>query len=136
LFGHAEFVSASHQKGTCEPRGILKQVQDDKRSLVNLSGKMGKQGHVYIMSNKHRTTFYIGVTSDLESRVWQHSNGEGSVFTKKYRCYDLVYYECFPSILDAIDREKQLKNWHRPWKIALIESVNPLMKDLKDEIKT
>lgn len=88
------------------------------------------------MSNQYRTTFYIGVTSDLEARVWQHSNGEGSVFTTKYRCFDLVYYEHFPFIADAIDREKQLKNWHRPWKIALIESVNPKMKDLKAEIET
>jgi len=97
---------------------------------------MNKQGHVYIMSNQYRTTFYIGVTSDLETRIWQHSNGEGFVFTKKYRCHYLVYFEYFPFINDAIDREKQLKNWHRPWKIALIESVNPTMKDLKDEIKT
>ncbi|RYE03960.1 MAG: GIY-YIG nuclease family protein [Sphingobacteriaceae bacterium] len=97
---------------------------------------ISKQGHVYIMSNQYRTTFYIGVTSDLEARVWQHSNGEGSVFTKKYKCFDLVYYEHFPFIIDAIDREKQLKNWHRPWKIALIESVNPKMLDLKEEIKS
>jgi len=95
-----------------------------------------KQGHVYIMSNTYRTTFYIGVTSDLRARVWQHTNGEGSLFVKKYRLYDLVYYEYFERITDAIDREKQLKRWHKDWKINLIKSVNPTMKDLKDEIES
>ena len=95
-----------------------------------------KQGHVYIMSNKYRTTFYIGVTSDLDARVWQHINGVGSAFVKKYQLYDLVFFEYFERITDAIDREKQLKNWHRDWKINLIQSVNPEMKDLKDQLKS
>src|SRR5476651_79697 len=90
-----------------------------------------KQGFIYIMSNKYRTTTYIGVTSDLRVRVWQHVNGEGSAFVKKYRLYDLVYYERFERIGDAIDREKQLKNWHHDWKVNLIKSINPEMKDLK-----
>ncbi len=60
------------------------------------------QGHVYIMSNQYRTTFYIGVTSNLEVRVWQHLNGEGSAFVKKYKCYDLIYFEYFERITDAI----------------------------------
>ena len=90
-----------------------------------------KQGHVYIMSNTYRTTFYIGVTADLRARIWQHVNNEGSAFVKKYKLYDLVYYEYFERIADAIDREKQLKNWHRDWKINLIKSENPDMKDLK-----
>ncbi|MFI5158219.1 MAG: GIY-YIG nuclease family protein [Sphingobacteriales bacterium] len=93
-----------------------------------------KQGHVYIMSNKYRTTFYIGVTSDLRSRVWQHINDEGSAFVKRYKLHDLVFYEYHPRITDAIDREKQLKNWHRDWKINLIQSVNSEMKDLKNEL--
>jgi len=76
-----------------------------------------KQGHIYIMTNQYRTTFYIGVTSALEVRVWQHVNNKGSEFVKKYKLYDLVYYEYFPRITDAIDREKQLKNWHKDWKI-------------------
>jgi putative endonuclease len=88
------------------------------------------------MSNTYRTTFYIGVTSDLRARVWQHTNGEGSAFVKKYRLYDLVYYEYFERITDAIDREKQLKRWHKDWKINLVKSVNPTMKDLKDEIES
>lgn len=91
-------------------------------------------GFIYIMSNKYRTTFYIGVTSDLGVRIWQHTNNEGSAFVKKYRLFDLVYYESFERIIDAIDREKQLKRWHHPWKVNLIQSVNPEMRDLKTEI--
>ncbi len=83
------------------------------------------------MTNKYRTTFYIGVTSNLDGRVWEHINNQGSEFVKKYKLYDLVYYEHFEQITDAINREKQLKNWHRDWKINLIKSENPEMKDLK-----
>ena len=93
-----------------------------------------KQGHIYIMSNQYRTTFYIGVTNDLQIRVWQHLNEGGSEYVKKYKLFDLVYYEYFERITDAIDREKQLKNWHHGWKVNLIKSVNPEMKDLKAEI--
>jgi len=87
------------------------------------------------MSNQYRTTFYIGVTADLRARVWQHVNNEGSAFVKKYHLYDLVFYEYFERVTDAIDREKQLKNWHKQWKINLIQSVNPEMKDLKHELE-
>jgi len=94
-----------------------------------------KQGHVYFMSNKYRTTFYIGVTSDLRTRVWQHINGEGSEFVKKYHLFDLVLYEYFEDITHAIAREKQLKNWHHDWKVNLIKSVNPEMRDLKGDLE-
>jgi putative endonuclease len=93
-----------------------------------------EQGHVYIMSNTYRTTFYIGVTSNLAARVWQHINNEGSLFVKKYKLYDLVFYEYFERITDGIAREKQLKNWHHEWKVNLIKSMNPEMKDLKDQL--
>jgi putative endonuclease len=89
----------------------------------------------YIMTNKYRTTFYIGVTSDLTGRVWQHINNEGSQFVKRYRLYNLVFYEHYERITDAIDREKQLKNWHHHWKVNLIKSVNPEMKDLKGQLE-
>ena len=89
-----------------------------------------KCGYVYIMTNKSRTTFYIGVTSDLKTRIADHKNGIGSDFTTKYKLSDLVFYEEFPDIYQAIDREKQLKNWHRQWKVNLIQSVNPELKDL------
>jgi len=64
------------------------------------------------MSNKNRTTFYIGVTSNLKNRITDHKNGEGSVFTKRYNLEDLVYFEDFPDIIQAMDREKQLKKCH------------------------
>jgi len=93
-----------------------------------------KQGFIYIMSNQYRTTFYIGVTSDLSGRIWQHLNVDGSAFVKKYKCFDLVYYEHFHRITDAIEREKQLKNWHKEWKLNLIKSQNPELRDMKAEI--
>ena len=85
---------------------------------------------IYIMSNKNRTTFYIGVTNDLERRVLEHKRGEGSIFTSKYKLYDLLYYEIMSAIKRAIAREKQLKRWHREWKINLIKEKNPNMIDL------
>ena len=93
-----------------------------------------KTGYVYIMSNFKRTTFYIGVTSDLACRVYQHRAGEIEGFTKRYRLKYLVFYEDAGTMNDAIAREKQLKNWHRDWKINLIKSMNPEMKDLSYEI--
>jgi putative endonuclease len=86
--------------------------------------------YIYIMSNKNLTTFYIGVTNDLERRVKEHKNGDGSEFTSKYKLTLLVYYEIISDIKKAIEREKQLKNWHREWKIDLIKELNPEMLDL------
>ena len=82
------------------------------------------------MSNKNVTTFYIGVTSDLERRVKEHKNGNGSEFTSKYKLTHLVYYEMIRDINKAIQREKQLKNWQRKWKIDLIKELNSEMLDL------
>lgn len=87
-------------------------------------------GYVYIMSNKNKTTFYIGVTSDLMKRVLKHKLGIGSEFTTKYQLKYLMYQEMVPGIKYAIKREKQLKGWHREWKINLIKSINPNMIDL------
>jgi putative endonuclease len=89
-----------------------------------------KKGFIYIISNKNRTTFYIGVTSELKIRIAKHKEGIGSSFTIQYKLTDLVYFEEFPNIVQAINREKQLKNWHREWKLNLIKSINPDMKDL------
>ncbi len=91
-------------------------------------------GCVYIMSNKNRSTLYIGVTSNLTARVLEHRSGTGSKFTSKYNCFDLIYFEYHPSIVAAIAREKQLKNWHRDWKINLIKSENPKLLDLSESI--
>ena len=82
------------------------------------------------MSNKNVTTFYIGVTNDLERRVKEHKNENGSEFTSKYKLTHLVYYEMISDINKAIQREKQLKNWHRKWKIDLIKKLNSEMLDL------
>jgi len=85
---------------------------------------------VYILSNFSRTVFYTGVTSNLEFRVWQHRNNEGGIFTSKYKCHYLMYYEEYNDIRNAIAREKQLKKWLRQWKIELIRKNNPDMIDL------
>jgi putative endonuclease len=84
---------------------------------------------VYILSNFARTVFYTGVTNNLVIRVSQHKNNEG-IFTSKYKCHYLIYYEDYSDIRNAIAREKQLKKWLREWKIALIRKDNPDMIDL------
>ena len=87
--------------------------------------------YVYIMTNSYRTTFYIGVTSDLSKRVIEHHEGVGSKFTSTYNLKDLVYFEEFTDIDQAISREKQLKNWHKEWKLNLIKIINPKLETLK-----
>ena len=91
-----------------------------------------RKGFVYIMSNKHRTTFYIGITSDIKRRVLEHKTGKSPGFTKKYNLFDLVYYEIIEGLQESIAREKQLKNWHRDWKINVIKEDNPEMVDLSE----
>lgn len=93
-----------------------------------------KGGYVYIVTNQYRTTLYIGVTSNLYARAYQHKSGHGSEFTKKYQCYDLVYFEFLPDIESAIIREKQLKKWKRAWKDRLISEFNPTWADLFDQV--
>ncbi|MBL0708395.1 MAG: GIY-YIG nuclease family protein [Sulfurimonas sp.] len=86
------------------------------------------------MSNKKDGTIYIGVTSDLIKRVYEHKNSFVDSFTKKYNLKQLVYFEVFEDIQEAIKREKQLKNWKREWKTELIDKVNLEWKDLYDEL--
>ena len=93
---------------------------------------MEKEGFMYIMSNKNRTTLYIGVTNDLEVRVLQHKAGL-SKFTKRYNLFDLLYFERIIGMENAIAREKQLKNWHRDWKWNLVKEQNPELVDLAVE---
>ena len=83
-----------------------------------------KHGYVYILANQPYGTLYIGVTSHLERRIAEHKSGQVEGFTKKYNSSMLVYMEVASSITDAIMREKQLKNWHRDWKINLINQAN------------
>ncbi len=91
---------------------------------------MNKTCAVYILTNYNETTFYIGVTSNLQKRVFEHKNKVVEGFTKKYKVDKLVYYELTDCIETAINREKQLKRWHRQWKINLIKEMNPEFKDL------
>jgi putative endonuclease len=92
-------------------------------------------GSVYIMTNATHTVLYIGVTANLYTRVDDHKNKRNpESFTAKYNCCKLVYYENYSKIEEAIAYEKSLKNWHREWKINLINKLNPTWKDLVDEI--
>lgn len=93
-----------------------------------------KTYYVYMLSNKKRGTIYIGITSNLEKRLAEHRSSIGSIFVKKYKLYKLVYAESTNDVNSAISREKHLKNWHRDWKINLIESINPEWNDLSIEI--
>ena len=95
---------------------------------------MLKQPAVYILASERNGTLYIGVTSDLPKRVYEHRNGSVDGFTKKYGIHRLLYYELHDDMLSAITREKQLKKWNRAWKLELIEEKNPEWKDLWDEI--
>jgi putative endonuclease len=89
-----------------------------------------RQPFVYILASRRRGTIYIGVTSDLPARLWHHRNGTHGGFTSKYRVYRLVHLEPLDDMRSAIAREKQLKRWHRQWKINLIEEQNPHWSDL------
>jgi putative endonuclease len=93
-----------------------------------------KGGYIYIQSNFSRSTLYTGVTANLSVRSYEHKIGEGSDFTTKYKCTDLIYYEFYETIDEAIIREKQLKKWKREWKIELIKKMNPTLEDLYDEV--
>ena len=86
------------------------------------------------MMNKWDTTSYIGVTSKLPERVWQHKQKAVDGFTKKYNLTKLVYYEVFDTAYDAISREKQLKKWSRKKKVDLIRKQNPKFKDLSEDL--
>ena len=86
--------------------------------------------YVYILSNKKHGTIYIGVTNNLVRRIHEHKEKIIKSFSQKYDLTKLVYYEVFDSIVDAIAREKNLKNWKREWKVELIEKINPEWEDL------
>lgn len=93
-----------------------------------------KNGYVYIMTNKPFGTLYIGVTSDLIRRVWEHKEKRIEGFTKRYGLTCLIYYEVRERIDDAIVREKQMKEWNRNWKLRQIMEVNPEWRDLYADI--
>uniref|UniRef100_UPI003217DA5B GIY-YIG nuclease family protein n=1 Tax=uncultured Draconibacterium sp. TaxID=1573823 RepID=UPI003217DA5B len=89
---------------------------------------------VYVVTNKNKTVLYIGVTNDLQRRVYEHENGLLPGFTKKYNCHFLIYYEHFQNIDDAIAREKEIKKWRREKKENLINDINPDWKFLNSQI--
>jgi putative endonuclease len=95
---------------------------------------MKKQYYVYILANSRNGTLYIGVTSDLLKRIYDHKHDLVDGFTKKYDVHALVYHEAHSSIEDAITREKQIKKWNRAWKLRLIEEMNPEWNDLYEQI--
>ena len=90
--------------------------------------------YAYIVTNKNHSVLYIGVTSDLDGRIYEHRERLTEEFTKRYQCTKLIYYEDYPDPISAIQREKQLKGWRREKKIALIAKQNPRWNDLFDVI--
>jgi putative endonuclease len=95
---------------------------------------MSKQFYVYILASKRNGTLYIGVTSNLVQRTWQHKEGQVEGFSKRYGIKNLVYFEVHETAEGALTREKQMKKWERAWKIKLIERNNPEWSDLTDMI--
>jgi putative endonuclease len=95
---------------------------------------MSKQPCVYILASDRNGTLYVGVTSDLVKRVWEHKNNVVPGFTKRYGVHDLVWHELHDSMESAIVREKAIKEWKRQWKMELIELQNPERKDLYPEL--
>ncbi|GAB4425569.1 MAG: GIY-YIG nuclease family protein [Anaerolineae bacterium] len=96
---------------------------------------MDKQYYVYIMTNKHNTVLYTGVTNDLSRRVYEHKNGHGGGFTSRYNVHKLVYFEQCGDVKAAITREKQIKAGSRQKKIDLVNSVNGKWEDLFEKIR-
>lgn len=95
---------------------------------------MDRQPAVYILTNVFMGTLYIGVTSNLIGRVWQHRNDAVEGFTRDYQLHRLVWFERYEDMYTAISREKQLKKWNRAWKVELITASNPTWRDPWNEI--
>jgi len=95
---------------------------------------MSKQPCVYILASRRNGTLYVGVTSNLAQRVWQHNNDVMDGFTKKYGVHMLVWFEAHATMESAITREKRIKEWKRRWKLELIERLNPNWLDLSETI--
>jgi len=95
---------------------------------------MSKQPAVYILASKRNGTLYVGVTSNLQKRAWEHKNDLIEGFTKKYAVHRLVYYELHEDMVSTIRREKQMKKWNRGWKLELIERENPDWRELWEGI--
>ncbi|MCY3693051.1 MAG: GIY-YIG nuclease family protein, partial [Chloroflexi bacterium] len=94
-----------------------------------------KQPCVYILASQRNGTLYIGVTSNLTQRIWQHKHDVIDGFSKRYQTHSLVWYEIHDNMESAITREKALKRWNRAWKLALIEQGNPAWRDLYQDLE-
>lgn len=97
---------------------------------------MGRDFCVYILASRRNGTLYTGVTRELAHRVWMHKEGAGSGFTAKYGVKTLVWYDRFPTALEAIAAEKRIKRWRRGWKLQLIERLNPSWDDLYETLNS
>ena len=95
---------------------------------------MKSGGWVYILSNKKMGTLYVGSTSDLVGRIWQHKHHEIPGFTSRYNVNKLVYYEWHDKLENMVKRERQIKEWKRAWKLSLVIELNPDWKDLYDSV--
>jgi putative endonuclease len=111
---------------------------NDGSGHVNVNAPCGfimmKFPCVYILASQRNGTLYVGVTSDLVKRVWEHKNEMVEGFTKQYGVHMLVWYEPHDTMESAIQREKCIKKWNRSWKLALVEKSNPSWKDLFDDL--
>jgi len=124
------------QWGSLDITDRLNTIKNFIKLHHQFSSIMHYGGCIYILTNKSKTTLYIGVTSDLKNRIYQHkSNHYPSSFSAKYHLNICVYYEAFLRIEEAIAREKQLKKWNRNKKEMLIQKLNPAWNDLWDQIK-
>ena len=95
---------------------------------------MKRSFYVYFLTNATRTVLYTGMTNNLARRVYEHRSQRIPGFTQRYHITELIYYECYESAWDAIEREKQLKTWRREKKAALVDAFNPTWKDLYDDL--
>jgi len=95
---------------------------------------MERQPCVYLLASKKNGTLYVGVTSNLLKRVWEHKSNTVKGFTNKYDVHALVWYEVHETMTSAIQREKNIKNWERDWKINTIEKINPSWRDLYPDL--
>ncbi len=124
----------TNNKGIRLLRPSFRQCVEPESSDFVLKYLMLKKGYLYILASRRNGTLYVGVTSDLVKRIEEHRQKLVDGFTKKYEVINLVYFETFEDIRDAIIRERQIKEWRRKWKTELIQSVNPYWRDLYEDI--
>ena len=115
-------------------RMFVSYVGTPGRAGARTISAMDRRPAVYILASKRNGTLYVGVTSDLAKRVWQHKMDLIAGFTRAHNVHDLVYYEAHSTMYDAIVREKRIKEWKRAWKLRLIEDFNPEWRDLSERL--